>query len=75
MYFLGLKYLIEYVPGPSYRYVNNNRNGCLDGILYRKTSYINLYGLFDGITLVQQDGTEIGSAVRYVDGEVNISRL
>ena len=63
------------MPGSSYIYLNNNRNDFLDGISYKNTSYGQLYGLFDVITLVQQDGTEMGSVVRVVDGEVNMSRF
>ena len=47
----------------------------LDGTSYRKTSCVKLYGLFYGITLVQQDGAVMLSAVRVVDGEVNVSKV
>ena len=42
---------------PSYIYVNNNLNSFIGEPSWIQTSYGNIYGLFDGITLVQQCGT------------------
>ena len=33
----------------------------------------NLNGSIDGLSLIQEDGTVLGSLVRIVDGEINMS--
>ena len=39
------------------------------------TAYGNIDGLFDGVSMVKEDETEMGSTVRVVYGKLNMSDL
>ena len=39
------------------------------------TAYGNIDGLFDGVSMVKEDETEMGSTVRVVYGKLNMSNL
>ena len=48
---------------------------CLMGSHQEVTLYGNLYDLFDVISLRQQYVTEMAYAVRFIDGELNMSKF